>query len=183
MSANGTNVQPLAPSLDVRGGASWSPDGKGIVVAADGGDGTHVFKIPLDGGEPVKLVDTLSYNPVRSPEGNLILYSEQQGGSRFVLKAIRPDKTPVPIPDISVVYTIATSYRFLPGHNSLIVLGGDFRHQNFYQVDLNTGEQRRLTDLQPGFQVQNFDLWFDGTRIVFDRLRENADVVLMNLAK
>jgi Tol biopolymer transport system component len=183
MSANGTNVQPLAPSLDVRGGASWSPDGKWIAVAADAGDGTHVFKIPLDGGEPIKLVDTLSYNPVWSPDGNFILYSEQQGGSRFVLKAIRPDKTAVPIPDISVVYTIATSYRFLPGHNSLIVLGGDFRHQNFYQVDLDTGEQRRLTDLQPGFQVQNFDVSFDGTQIVFDRLRENADVVLINLAK
>ena len=82
-----------------------------------------------------------------------------------------------------MVYTISTSYRFLPGHKSLIVLGGDFRHQNFYQVDLDTGELRRLTDLQPGFQVQNFDVSSDGRQIVFDRLRENADVVLMNLAK
>ena len=167
----------------MRGGASWSPDGKWIAVAADDGDGSHVFKIPIAGGEPIRLVDTLSYNPVWLPDGNLIFYSEQQGGSRFVLKAIRPDKTPVFIPDISVVYTIATSYRFLPGHNSLIVLGGDFRHQNFYQVDLNTGEQHRLTDLQPGFQVQNFDVSFDGGQIVFDRLPENADVVLINLAK
>jgi WD40 repeat protein len=183
MSANGTNLRPLAQSLDVRGGISWSPDGKWIAVGADNGDGTHVFKVPVDGGEPVKLVDTLSYNPVWSPDGNLILYSEQQGGSRFVLKAIRPDKTPVPLPDVSVVYTIATSYRFLLGQNSLIVLGGDFRHQNFYQVDLSSGVQRRLTDLQPGFQIQNFDLSFDGRQIVFDRLRENADIVLMNLVK
>jgi WD40 repeat protein len=183
MSANGTNVRPLAPTLDVRGGVSWSPDGKWIAVGADLGDGTHVFKVPVDGGEPVKLVDTLSYNPVWSPDGNLILYSEQQGGSRFVLKAVKPDKTSVPISNISVVYTIATSYRFLAGQNSLIVLGGDFRHQNFYQVDLSTGAQRRLTDLRPGFQIQNFDVSFDGRQIVFDRLRENADVVLMNLVK
>jgi Tol biopolymer transport system component len=90
INANGTNLRPLAPSLEFRGGASWSPDGKWIAIAADGGDGTHVFKIPLDGGEPIKLVDTLSYNPVWSPDGNLILCSEQQGGSHFVLKAIRP---------------------------------------------------------------------------------------------
>jgi Tol biopolymer transport system component/DNA-binding winged helix-turn-helix (wHTH) protein len=183
MSANGTSVRPLAQSLDVRGGISWSPDGKWIAVGADTGDGTHVFKVPVDGGEPVKLVDTLSYNPVWSPDGNLILYSEQQGGSRFVLKGIKPDGSHVPIPDISVVYTIATSYRFLLGQNSLIVLGGDFRHQNFYQVDLRSGAQRRLTDLQPGFQIQNFDVSFDGRQIVFDRLRENADIVLMNLVK
>jgi Tol biopolymer transport system component len=69
MSANGTNVRPLAQSLDVRGGASWSPDGKWIAVAADSGNGTRVFKIPVDGGEPVKLVETLSYNPVWSPNG------------------------------------------------------------------------------------------------------------------
>jgi Tol biopolymer transport system component/DNA-binding winged helix-turn-helix (wHTH) protein len=183
MSANGTNVQPLAASLDVRGGASWSPDGKWIAVAADDGGGTHVFKIPVDGGEPIRLVDTLSYNPVWSPDGNMIVYSEQQGGSRFVLKAVTPEKAPMSIPDISVIYTIATSYGFLPLQNALIVLGGDFRKQNFYRVDLSTGEERRLTDLQPGFQVQNFDVSSDGKQIVFDRMRDNADVVVMDLIK
>jgi Tol biopolymer transport system component len=183
MSAIGTNVRPVAPSLDVRGGISWSPDGKWIAVGADGGDGTHVFKIPVDGGEPVKLVDTLSFNPVWSPDGNLIIYSEQEGGSRFVLKAVKPDKAPVAISDISVVYTKGTSYRFLPGQNALITLEGEFRKQNFYRVDLRTGEHRRLTDLEPGFQILNFDVSFDGKQIVFDRSRDNADVVAMDLIK
>jgi Tol biopolymer transport system component len=183
MSANGTNVRTLAPSLDVKGGASWSPDGKWIAAAASRGDGTHVFKIPVDGGQPVQLLETLSYNPVWSPDGKLIIYSEQQGGSRFALKAITPDKVPIPISDISVVYTRATSYRFLPDQNALVALEGDFRNQNFFRVDLHTGEQRRLTDLQPGFQVQNFDVSLDGKQIVFDRLRDNADVILMDLTK
>jgi Tol biopolymer transport system component/DNA-binding winged helix-turn-helix (wHTH) protein len=183
MSANGTSIQQLAPSLDVRGGISWSPDGKWVAVAADDGGGTHVFKVPVGGGDPIRLVDALSYNPVWSPDGNMIVYSEQQGGSRFVLKAVTPERAPIPIPDISVIYTIATSYRFLPGQNALIVLGGDFRKQNFYRVDLSTGEERRLTDLQPGFQVQNFDISADGKQIVFDRLRDNADVVVMDLIK
>jgi Tol biopolymer transport system component len=183
MSAAGISVRTLAPSLDVRGGVSWSPDGKWIVVAGDRGDGTHVFKVPVDGGEPVQLLDTLSYNPVWSPDGKLIVYSEQQGGSRFVLKAITRDGVTADIPDISVVYTKATSYRFLPGQNALVALEGDFRKQNFYRVDLTTGEQRRLTDLQPGYRVQDFDVSPDGREIVFDRLRDNADVVLLELAK
>jgi Tol biopolymer transport system component len=183
MSAIGTNVRPLAPSLDVRGGVSWSPDGKWIAVGADGGDGTHVFKVPVDGGEPVKLLDTLSFNPVWSPGGDLIVYSEQEGGSRFLLKAVKPDKTPVAISDISVVYTKGTSYRFLPRQNALITLEGEFRKQNFYRVDLSTGEHRRLTDLEPGFQILNFDVSFDGKQIVFDRSRDNADVVAMDLIK
>jgi Tol biopolymer transport system component/predicted Ser/Thr protein kinase len=183
MSANGTNVRTLVPSLDVRGGISWSPDGKWIVVAADQGDGTHLVKISVDDSKLVELSDALSYNPVWSPDGKFIIYSEQQGGSRFVLKAMTAERTPVDIPDVSVLYTKATSYRFLPGQDALIVLEGDFRHQDFYRVDLRTGEQRRLTDLQPGYRVQDFDVSSDGKQIVFDRARDNADVVLIELAK
>jgi Tol biopolymer transport system component len=181
MSSNGDNVATLAPSLDVRGELSWSPDGKWIVAAADRGDGTHVFKIPVDGGEPVQLLDTLSYNPEWSPDGKFIVYSEQQGGGQFAVRAVTPEKSPVSVPAISVVYTRGTSYRFLPGENRLIALEGDFRRQNFFRVDLCTGEQRKLTDLQPGYRIQDFDVSPDGKQIVFDRVRDNADVVLMEL--
>ena len=183
MSANGTNVRTLVPSLDVRGGISWSPDGQWIVVAADRGDGTHVVKISVGDGKPVQMLDGLSYNPVWSPDGKFIIYSEQQGGSRFVLKAMTPDKKTVEIPEISVLYTKATSYRFLPKQEALVVLEGDFRHQDFYRVDLRTGEQRRLTNLQPGYRVQDFDVSLDGKQIVFDRALDNTDVVLIELPK
>jgi len=41
----------------------------------------------------------------------------------------------------------------------------------------------RSFDLKSGAVVQNFDISPDGTRIVFDRLRNHADIVLMNLAR
>ena len=58
-------------------------------------------------------------------------------------------------------------------------------NQNFFRLDLETGEQRQLTsfDLKSGSVVQNFDISPDGKRIVFDRLRNHADIVLMNLAR
>lgn len=63
------------------------------------------------------------------------------------------------------------------------MLEGDFRHQDFYRVDLRTGEQRRLTNLQPGYRVQDFDVSLDGKQIVFDRALDNTDVVLIELPK
>ncbi len=183
MSSNGASVRTLGPSLDVRGGLSWSPDGKWIAAAADRGEGTHVFKIPVDGGEPVQLLATLSYNPEWSPDGKFIVYSEQKGGGQFAIRAVTPEKLPVSVPAISVVYTRGTSYRFLPGEDALIALEGDFRRQNFFRVDLRSGEQRQLTDLQPGYRIQDFDVSPDGKQIVFDRVRDNADVVLMELPK
>jgi len=78
-----------------------------------------------------------------------------------------------------------TPYRFMPGGRKLVTLQGTAPNQNFFSLDLETGEQRQLTsfDLKIGSAVQNFDVSPDGTRIVFDRLRNHADIVLMNLAR
>jgi Tol biopolymer transport system component len=183
MNANGTNVRALVDSLDVRGAASWSRDGKWVVVAANQREGIRLFKIPVDGGQPVRLLDTLSFNPVWSPDGRFIVYSEQQGGKSFQVKAIAPDKAPVPLPALEVGYTIATPYRFMPNGKALIALGGNLRAQNFFWVDLENRQQRQLTDFKGGFVIQNFDVSPDGTRIVFDRLRDNSDIVLMKLVR
>ena len=103
MNANGTNVRTLADSFDVRGAASWSPDGKWVAVAANQGEGTRLFKVPVDGGQPVRLLDTLSFNPVWSPDGRFIVYSEQQSAGQFEVKAITPDRAPVPIVELQIV--------------------------------------------------------------------------------
>jgi Tol biopolymer transport system component len=182
MKADGTGIQALAESFDVRGGASWSPDGKWIAVAADQGDGTRIFKVPVDGGEPLRLMDRLSYNPVWSPDGRFIVYSEQQGGGQFAVRAITPDRVPVAMPDIQVNYTTATPYRFMPNSRVLVYLEpASPRQQDFFSVDLDTGQQHQLTQLKPGTATQNFDISSDGKRIIFDRLLENSDIVVMDL--
>ena len=49
MSSDGTNVRRLTDAFDVRGAASWSPDGKWVAVAANDGTGTYVYKVPVNG--------------------------------------------------------------------------------------------------------------------------------------
>ena len=71
----------------------------------------------------------------------------------------------------------------LPEREALVALAGMIGAQNFFRVDLESGQQRQLTDLKAGFVIQNFDLSPDGKQIVFDRLRNNADIFLMNLAR
>ena len=186
MNANGTNVRTLAAdSFDVRGTASWSPNGKWVAVAANRGEGTRLFKIPVDGGAPVRLLDTLSFNPAWSPDGRFIVYSEQQSAGQFEVKAITPDQAPVPIVELQIVgFSASVPYRFLPDGKALIVLEGvRGASQNFFRVDLASGQQRQLTDLATGPVIQNFDVSPDGMQIVFDRLRDNSDIVSMNLAR
>lgn len=185
MDANGTNVRTLAGGLEVRGAATWSPDGKWVAVAGNRGDGTRVFKVPLDGGAPIELANTLSVNPVWSPDGGLILYSEQQRAGQFEVKAMTPDRTQVPISAVQIVgFSTGTRYQFMPEGGALIVLEGVIGgSQNFYKVDLASGERRQLTDLDGTYVIRNFDVSPDGTRIVFDRWRQHADIAMITLRR
>jgi len=180
LSATGANVRPVGESLDVRGAPSWSPDGKWIAVAARNGAAVHVFKVPMNGGEPVRLVDSVSANPVWSPNGKFILYSGASRARIVPLKAVTPDGEPYRIPEISVD-RVGDSYRFMPGGDELVVKLGGFRRQDFWSIDLASGRQRRLTTLKPGESLQRFDVSADGKRILFERVRENSDIALITL--
>ena len=97
-------------------------------------------------------------------------------------KAVTPDGKPFPLPEIWVNYQTGTPYRILPNTDALVYLKeGDTRHQNFFWMDLASGQERQLTDLQPGAEIRDFDVSSDGHQILFDRRRDNSDVVLMNL--
>jgi Protein kinase domain/WD40-like Beta Propeller Repeat len=210
MASDGTGSRRIAESLDARDAPSWSPDGKWIAVIAPEGNEQPLFKVPVDGGEPVRLVGGFNSDPVWSPDAQFIVYSENQGGSAYRLKAVTPDKQPFPLPTATAswpasqtfsdgsVGTGAAStpgifrsevtvrlggnrYRFLPGTNTLVLMLGSLRQHNFWLLDLATGRHRRLTDLRPGYDMKSFDVSPDGKQILFDRFRENSDVVLIDL--
>jgi hypothetical protein len=58
-----------------------------------------------------------------------------------------------------------------------------FRRQDFVLLDAATFKSQTLTDLDNQAGMQTFDITADGKQIVFDRLRENSDVVVIDLAK
>jgi Tol biopolymer transport system component len=183
MTSEGTNVRALAQMLDVRGTACWSPDGNWIVIAADEGKGAHLFKVPTDGGPPLEMLKEPSSNPVWSQDGRLIVYSGTPVGGSQPLKAVTVDGTPVPLPELRVLSSIGNRYRFLPDGKALILLLGGYRQQNFWMIDVATGRQRQLTDLRQSYSLRNFDISPDGKQILFDRVRENSDIVLIELRR
>jgi hypothetical protein len=55
------------------------------------------------------------------------------------------------------------------------------RRQDFSLLDLGTMKVRPLTSLTDPAAMRTFDITPDGKQIVFDRLRENSDIVLIGL--
>jgi serine/threonine protein kinase len=182
MAADGTGLRPLSSDLDVRGTASWSPDGKWIVAAGSNHDGPGLFKIPVDGGPPVRIATGLFLNPVWSPRGDLIVYCGTQEFSLTPLLAVHPDGTPAKLPEINVQRE-GERVRFLHDGTGLVyMLGNTLAEQDFWLLDLSTMRSRRLTRLSNPAVMRSFDITPDGSRLVFDRLRENSDILLIDLA-
>jgi len=184
MSADGTNSRTLAATIDMQGAAGqatadWSPDGDWIVTGGRDAKGPALFKIPVNGGAPVRVVEGLAVNPVWSPDGKLIVYSGGFFNGQVELLGVRPDSTPVALPHVRVR---PGGYRFLPDGTGLVYLPL-VRSLDFWLLDLATGHQRQLTRLSNQGRLQTFDITRDGTQIVFDRSRENSDIVLIDLPK
>ncbi len=180
MNADGTDVRTVGAPLNVTGVPSWSPDGRSIVVAAYTEQGSRVFKVPMDGGAPVPLIDGIASSPLWSPDGRFVLYAGASVAARAPVKAVTPEGTPVPFPSLSV--RIGEGFRFMPDGTGVVFVRGESASAlDFYLLDLATGHERRLSNLKPGLAMQNFDLSRDGKRIVFARGRDNSDIVLIDL--
>ena len=182
ISADGGGLQELAEGLDAQGSPCWSPDAKWIAVGADDGKGPGLFKVPVGGGPPVAIAKGPALNPVWSPRGDLIVYAGVATSRDQPLVGIRPDGNPVQLPAI-LVRADGERFRFLPDGKGLVFMKGFLRHQDFWLLDLATGNQRALTRLDNLAAMHSFDITPDGKQIVFDRLRENSDIVLIDLPR
>ena len=186
MSADGTSVRTLAASIDIQGAAAhgaadWSPDGAWIVAGGSDENGSGLFKIPVNGGEPVRLTTgpkESAINPVWSPDGNLIVYAGVAVGNKVPILGIRPDGTTVDLPAVQA--TLGGSYRFLPNGTGLVYLATP---PNFWLLNFSTKTTRQLTRLGNHGALRTFDITPDGKQIVFDRRRDNSDVVLIEIPK
>jgi len=181
LSADGAELQSLADSIDVQGTACWSPDGKWIVTGGRDTTGPGLFKIPIETSSPVRLVAGPAINPEWSPDGKLIVYTGTNVRSGAPLLAIHPDGSKADFPTITV-RRLGERVRFLREGKSLIYMQGLGTSQDFWLLDLATMKSRPLTRLQNHGAMRTFDITPDGKQIVFDRLRENSDVVYIELS-
>ena len=77
----------------------------------------------------------------------------------------------------------ARRLRFFRGRPALVVLRGELQHKNLWLIDLETGAERQLTDLPADFTVRGFDVSADGREVVFERVQEHSDVVVIDLRR
>jgi serine/threonine protein kinase/Tol biopolymer transport system component len=195
MNEHGQGSQILAGSIDILGSPDWSPDGKWIATGGQDEQGPGLFAIPVDGGRPRRLVSAVATDPVWSPGGDFIVYSGSFSGATATtrtagapLRAVRFDGTKYDLPLVTSpqggredLRVSPDGYRFLD--QARLVYRRRPEEQDFWLFDLVTGEQRQITRLGITGNVRGFDITPDGKHIVFDRLRQNSDIILIDLPR
>ena len=186
VSADGRSVATLAPSLEVRsffagqGVVDWSPDGRWIVAGGtDDVQGQGLFKVPVSGGAPVRLVAGEALNPIWSPDGKFVVYGNTFATGQVDLLAVSPDGVRL---DMTLTRARPGGYRFLPDGSGLVYLQY-MPSLDFSFFDFATKQSRQLTRLSNQGALGTFDITPDGKAIVFGRSRENSDIVLIDLPK
>ena len=183
MNADGTDARRVGGELDVRGAPAWSPDGLWLAVAGANRDGEpQLFKIPVGGGTPVLLVKEYSVDPVWAPSGQFLVYSGADVGTTFSVKAVNADATHRELPNL-ILTRGARRLAFLAGEDALVILKGDVSHKEFWLVNLKSGLERQLTNLGREFAIGDFDVSADGREIIFDRTRDESDIVVFDLTR
>jgi serine/threonine protein kinase/Tol biopolymer transport system component len=182
MSADGTNRRTLAAPIEIEGAAgqcpaSWSPDGKWIVTGGRDAAGPALFKIPVDGGAPERFLAGTWVNPVWSPNGDLIMFAGRSLVGQVTLLGVGSDGATMELPQ---VWVRPGGYRFLPDGSGVVYLPG-IHSSDFWLLDLATKKTRQLTRLGNLGGLRTFDITPDGKHIIFDRSRQNSDVVLIDL--
>lgn len=180
LNADGSNARVLTTLRDPRGAPAWTPDGRSIAVGDALGDTVNLVRVSPDDGSRVALASGYAIDPAWAPDGRVLLYSGADVGTRFPVKAIDRDGNPAPLPSMEVTRG-GRRLRFMPDGHSVVFLRGDIQHKNFWLRDLDTGAERQLTDFAGDFSIRDFDLSRDGSEIVFDRVEENSDVVLIEI--
>ena len=181
IAADGTQLRSLSPDVDARGTASWSPDGNWVVSGGSDAKGEGLFKIPVNGGAPVRLRSGSALDPVWSPKGNLIIYGGANVFTNVPLEAVQPDGTKAQMPSI-IVRREGERMRFLPDGSGLVYMQNATTSQDFWLLDFATMSTRPLSHLQDSATMRTFDITPDGKQIVFDRAKEDSDIVLIDLA-
>ena len=167
--------------------SSCTPDGKWVFYSGPkaGDELAHIFKVSIDGGEPVELTQGIVTSPVVSPDGALIAYGRWEGNGtdgrwKFVVQRVGGG---APLKEIAVPPTHNwEKLGWTPDGRALSYVHNTTGNtQNLYMQPL-AGGTAQLTHFDSDLGSIPAYAWSqDGKKLAITRARYNdSDVVIFS---
>jgi Tol biopolymer transport system component len=185
MNLDGGSVRQLT-----RGAGEWfpqvTPDDKWLVYQALAQDELDrlIWKMPLDGGAPVRLTDFPSYAPVLSPDGKLIVCNYRERPEASVKTAVLSIDGGPPLRtfDLPGANLPDRPVRWTPDGGALAYIKVDDGVSNIWSQPWRGGPPKQLTFFKSE-EILNFAWSRDGKQLALARGVTVSDVVLISSQK
>jgi eukaryotic-like serine/threonine-protein kinase len=176
MDVDGSNPKQLTSSprdFLLYGTPNCTPDGKSVLYQRNGAE-RGIWKVPIEGGEAVRLTTKPGYYPSESPDGKMLAYyfggPEKNGIEVVFLVGDAPPKW-FNIP--------AGTVRWAPDSRSFLYVNFERRVANLWSQPISGGPPKQITHFNSEL-IQGFDLSRDGKQLVMNRGTADRDVVLIH---
>ena len=139
-----------------------------------------VFKVPIDGGEPVRISDGLNRCAV-SPDGKLLgCQYDPPDGTQARIKVISVDDGAI-VKDFAVKLELPARIRWAPDGRSITYVSRIEGLRDIWSQPLDGGEPKKLTNFKAD-QIFSFN-WSRDNKLVISHGTSTSDVVLIRNAK
>jgi serine/threonine protein kinase/Tol biopolymer transport system component len=173
MDIDGTNLIQLTNGQYDNNTPDFSPDGAWVVYTKIGAE-KGIWKVPIDGGDPVRLIEGNADVPVVSPDGETIAYVDSPEGHT-------PRVTIMPFAGGPAIKTFdlpkADTLRWTPDSREILFSQREGGIANIWRQPLSGGNPTQVTRFNSD-QIWDFDLSRDGSQIVLTHARIDSDVML-----
>ena len=172
--ADGSNGVKL---LDDVGDSECSPDGKWIFYGLK----TKIYRIPVEGGGPVALLDakTQPFSIRVSPDGHLVAFGYQEGTPVPLSKMGTVPSTGGTLRFIAQVPLGARSMRWAPSGKGLQLTLTRNGASNVWEQPLAGGEPHQITHFASGL-IFAFAWSGDGKQLLLAKGNRTSDVILIS---
>lgn len=165
-----------------------APDGKWVVYTDSD---SLMWKVPIGGGQAVRLTDHPARHPAFSPDGKLIAcyYKSGQNGPHQLALIPAEGGTPSRVFDVTAPNTGSSSnaprswvvLRWSPDGRSILYIDDKAGASNIWSQPVDGGAPKQITDFKSDL-IWTFDISPDGKQLVMSRGRNIDDVVMISNA-
>jgi Tol biopolymer transport system component len=178
MDSDGNNPKQLTDSF-AGAGSDCSPDGKWVVWGSKFDPEKGVWKVPMEGGNSVRLSDAEAEPPIISPDGKTIAYSyEDPSANPPQGVAIMAFEGGPRTKHFDIFSSIGTWFRWGADSRSLLYTKNEGGVDNIWSQPIAGGKPKQMTHFSSEM-ISSFDLSRHGKRLVMSRGTIKQDVLLI----